>query len=50
MDNPYNQRYEQNILIGFVVIELKQFQEKWDQKSKQETEELQQLKEIYHNK
>ena len=50
MDTPYNQRYEQNMLIDSVAIELKEFQEQWDQRSKQEEEEIQQLRKTYHDK
>ena len=31
-------------------MELKEFQEKWHQRREQQEEELQQLREIYHNK
>ena len=45
---PYNQRYEQKLLIYPLVIELKEFQEQWDKISKQQKEELQKLRETYH--
>ena len=35
MHTPYNQIPEQKILIDSLAIKLKQFQEKWDQRSKQ---------------
>ena len=50
MDTLYNQRYEQKILVDSFAIKLKEFQEKWDQRSKKQEEELQQLREIYHDK
>ena len=40
MDTPYNQIYEQKLLIDYLAIKLKEFQEQWDQRSKQEEEEL----------
>ena len=33
---PYNKRYEQKIFIDYLYIQLKDFQEKWDQVSKQQ--------------
>ena len=50
MDPPYNQISEQKILFGSLAIELKYFQEQWDQRKEQEEEELQQLRETYHDK
>ena len=37
-------------MIDYIAIELKDFQEPWDQRSKQEEEQLQQLRETYHEK
>ena len=34
IDPPYNQIYEQKLLIDSLAIELKKFQEQWDQRSK----------------
>ena len=50
MDTPYNQRYEQKLLIYSFSIKIKEFQEQWDQTSKQQEEELQHLREKYHDK
>ena len=50
MDNPYNQIPEQKLFIDYLSIELKEFQEQWYQRSKQQEEELKQLRETYHDK
>ena len=47
---PYNQISEQKILINSLAIKLKEFQEQWYQRGKQQQEELHQLRELYHNK
>ena len=41
---------EQNLFIGYLANKLGVFQEQWDQIIKQEEEELQHLREKYHNK
>ena len=41
---------QQKILIDYLAKKLKMFQEQWNQRSKQEEEELQQLRETYHKK
>ena len=41
---------QQIILIDFLPSKLKMFQEQWYQKFKQEEEELQQLRETYHDR
>ena len=48
--HPYNQIPEQYLLINSLAINLKYFQEKCYQRSKQSQEELQKLRETYHYK
>ena len=36
IDPPYNKIYEQKLLIDSLATKIKEFQEKWDKRSKQE--------------
>ena len=47
---PYNQIYEKKLSIDSLAVGMKEFQERWAKRRKQEEEELQQLRETCHYK